>query len=119
MRRNSRMYFEDILDSASKIIQYVEGFSLDEFRRDQKTIDAVVRNLEIIGEAAKKISEAQRKQYSHVEWKKIAGLRDMLIHEYFGVDIEIIWDIVHSKIPLLIEQISNLIDEVKGGEHGS
>ncbi|MBM4324677.1 MAG: DUF86 domain-containing protein [Deltaproteobacteria bacterium] len=74
-------------------------------------MDAVVRNLEIIGEAIKKLPEDIRLKYPEVEWKKIAGLRDILIHEYFGVDHEIIWDIIQNKLPLLKEQIRQMLGE--------
>ena len=71
----------------------------------------MIRNLEVIGEAVKKIPEEIRTQYPAVEWKKIAGVRDILIHEYFGIDVEIVWDIVQTKLPMLESQIAKLIAE--------
>ena len=83
--------------------------SLKELAHDTKTLDAVVRNLEIVGEAAKNIPEAIRAQRPQVEWKRIAGLRDILIHEYFGVDTEIVWDIIKNKLPPLEKEVAELL----------
>ena len=84
---------EDILICLSKIQSYVSGMSYNEFLEDQKTQDAVIRNIEIIGEAVKKLSEETKKKYSKVPWKMIAGTRDHLMHGYFGVNIDIIWEV--------------------------
>lgn len=105
MPRNYDLYLEDILASALKILEFTKGLSYQGFRDDAKTFDAVVRNLEIIGEAAKKIPDDLRKTRSEIEWKKIAGLRDILIHEYFGIDAELVWDIIQNKIPKLINEL--------------
>ena len=111
MPRDSRVYLEDILEATRKIIAYTGGLSKETFLEDEKTIDAVVRNLEVIGEAVKKLPEDLRAQHSAVEWKKIAGLRDLLIHEYFGVDVEIVWDIVQNKVPALDREVRTMLHE--------
>ncbi len=85
--------------------------SKEAFSEDAKTLDAVVRNLEVIGEAIKKVPEKIRAKHPDVEWKKIAGLRDILIHEYFGIDVEVIWDIVQNKLPILEEKVSRMLAE--------
>jgi len=108
MPRDYKVYVDDVLTSIHKIKVYTKGLSKKRFLGDEKTIDAVVRNLEIIGEAIKKIPENIRSKYPNVEWRKITGLRDILVHEYFGVDAEIIWDIVHNKIPELDNEIQQI-----------
>jgi uncharacterized protein with HEPN domain len=111
MRRDFKVYLEDVLEAAGKIDNYTSGLSLEAFSEDAKTIDAVVRNLEVIGEAIKRVPEDVRLKYPAVEWKKIAGLRDILIHNYFGIDVEIIWDIICNKIPVLNKQIEDIVEE--------
>lgn len=102
MPHNVKMYVDDMIAAAEKIVNFIGGMTFDEFRADPKTFDAVVRNLEVIGEAAKSVPQEVRDRSSDIEWKKIAGLRDLLIHEYFGVDEDIVWDIVKNKVPDLI-----------------
>lgn len=109
MPRSTEIYIADILEAANKIIDYTKKLTKDDFLEDGKTCDAVVRNLEIIGEAAKKIPIKARTSYPKVEWQKVAGLRDILIHEYFGVDTEIVWDIVKNKVPKLISHLKKPI----------
>ena len=111
MPRDYRVYLDDILDAVTKIRDYTSGMNLEGLKNDPKTLDAVVRNLEVIGEAAKKIPDDVRRRYPAIEWKKIAGLRDILIHEYFGIDVNIIWDIVQTKLPTLKEQIKKVLEE--------
>ena len=111
MPRDYRVYLDDILEATARIRQYAGGLSLEALREDTRTLDAVVRNLEVIGEAVKKVPPEVRRQQPGIEWKKMAGLRDILIHEYFGIDVEIIWDIVQNKIPLLEQQVKRLLSE--------
>jgi uncharacterized protein with HEPN domain len=109
MPRDYKLYLEDVLSAIGRIRRYVSGSSSEMLAGDEKTLDAVVRNLEIIGEAAKKVPEDIRLLHPSVDWKKIAGLRDILIHEYFGVDVEIVWDIVENKLPVLEQQIQSIL----------
>ncbi len=111
MPRDFRVYLEDILEATRKITAYTGSLAKAAFLEDEKTIDAVVRNLEVIGEAVKHLPEDLRAQHSAVEWKKIAGLRDILIHEYFGLDAEIVWDIVQNKVPALDREIRTMLNE--------
>lgn len=111
MSRDSKVYLEDILEGTRKITAYTGSLSKAAFLEDEKTIDAVVRNLEVIGEAVKNLPEDLRARHSAVEWKKIAGLRDILIHEYFGLDAEIVWDIVQNKVPALDREVRTMLTE--------
>jgi len=105
MSRDVNLYLDDIESSCGKIMKYVQSVHLIQFYEDEKTYDAVVRNLEVIGEAAKHIPESILKQFSDIDWKKIKGLRDIIVHEYFGLDIDIIWDIAKNKIPFLLDSV--------------
>ena len=111
MFRDYKVYLEDIVEAIRRIQSYTQSLPKENFSDDFKTIDAVIRNLEIIGEAIKKVPEDIRMRYPEVEWKKIAGLRDILIHEYFGIDMDIVWDIIQSKLPVLNRQISQILKE--------
>ena len=102
----------DILEASTKIEKYVEDVRFDEFSKNTMMQDAVMINLAIIGEAAKNIPPEIRKLVDDIEWKKIAGLRDILIHAYFRIDVNIIWDIVKNKIPHLKIRIGKLISEI-------
>jgi len=103
------LFLEDILESCAKILRYTEGMDVARFTADEKTRDAVVRNLTVIGEAVKNLPADIRQRYPEVEWRKIAGLRDIVVHEYFGVDADILWDIVKNRIPALLEKIENIL----------
>lgn len=108
MPKDALLYIEDILEAIRKIERYTAGLSLESFAAEEMVVDAVVRNLEIIGEAAKGIPPALTKQHPEAEWKKIIGLRDILIHAYFGVDLDIVWDIVVHKLPSLKETVQRM-----------
>ncbi|HUT45952.1 MAG TPA: DUF86 domain-containing protein [Sedimentisphaerales bacterium] len=101
MSRDEIMYLQDIAESCEKILRFTAGLSQSDLIGDEKTYDAVVRNLEIVGEAAKHISEEIGRQLPDIEWRKAAGLRDMLAHAYFGIDDDILWDVVQNKVPRL------------------
>jgi uncharacterized protein with HEPN domain len=98
MPRDFNVYLDDILEAIQRIREYTDGFSEEMFIGDVKTQDAVIRNLEVIGEAVRQIPEAKRAEFPELEWRKVVGLRDILIHRYFGVDPTIVWDVVANKL---------------------
>ncbi len=112
IKRDYRDYFQDILDAVNEVKEFTQGMDFEAFINDKKTINAVVRSFEVIGEASKKIPEDVRNTYPTIPWKKMAGMRDKLIHEYFGVDLEILWKTVKESIPPLKESISNIISSL-------
>lgn len=111
MQREYRVYLDDILESAERIEKYTKGIKYEDFEKGSIFIDAVVRNLEVIGEAVKNLPQDLKQKYPEVEWKKIAGLRDILIHEYFGIDTKIIWDIISNKLPALKNSVRKIVAE--------
>ena len=117
MSRDYRQWSEDILESCGKILRFTARMSFDEFVEDEKTYDAVVRNLEIIGEAAKNVPEDIRVRCPGIEWRKIAGLRDVIAHEYFGIDNDILWDIIQNKINALQENVRRIMENGKVMDH--
>ncbi len=109
MSREELLCLRDIAGSCQKIIRFTDGLSRQELINDDKTYDAVVRNLEIIGEAAKHISEELRNKLPQVDWRKASGLRDMLSHVYFGIDNDILWDVIQNKVPHLLEVVNEFL----------
>lgn len=107
--RNYKLYLEDISEAAKRIEKYIRGFTFEKIKKDNLIVDGIVRNLEIIGEAAKNIPASIKEKYPDVEWKKMSGLRDILAHEYFGVDLEVLWDVVANKLPVLRKQITRIL----------
>ncbi len=106
-KRNVNLYFADIREAVNKILKYTRNISYDDFCRDSKTMDAVTRNLEIIGEAANNIPEELRNS-ADIPWSQMIGMRNKVIHEYFGVDPEILWQTAKEDIPALKKRIKDL-----------
>ena len=109
MSRDYKVYLEDILEAIRKIREFTNGTSLAVLSKDAKTLDAVIRNLEVIGEAVKCLPEEVKSQRPDVTWKKIAGLRDILIHEYFGINVEVVWDVIQHKLSSLEDAAKQLL----------
>jgi uncharacterized protein with HEPN domain len=105
-------YLKDILDSIEKVEEFIEGFEFDEFSKDTKTIYAVVRALEILGEATKNLPNSLREKHPEVPWKDMAGFRDKVVHGYFGVDLEVVWHTAVEDAPALKPLITKILDEI-------
>jgi len=109
--RDVRLFINDILEAIGKIERYVHDKSYEEFQKDEKTKDAVVRNLEIVGEAVRNIPEKFKEKYPDVDWKAAAGMRDKLIHEYFGVSFLIVWETTKSDLPPFKKKMMEILEE--------
>jgi len=107
-KRDITLLLDDMLQASIKIKQYTEGYDFDAFMNDEKTIDAVIRNFEIIGEAANRINPEFRQSHPEIEWNRIRGFRNRIVHDYFGIDNEIVWLIIESYLDNLIETLKKI-----------
>jgi len=112
-KRDCILFIEDVLNCIKKIEKYTKGLSFEEFCKNDMAADAIIRNFEVIGEALKKIPEEIKKRHSDVEWKEAAGFREVLIHDYFGIDLESVWDTVKNNIPSFKRHISKVFKSEK------
>lgn len=110
-KRDRILLIEDMYDAALKIKRYTEGMDYDLFLKDEKTIDAVVRNFEIIGEAANRIDEDYKLMNPQLAWNHLRGFRNRIVHEYFGIDYEIVWSIIENDLNIYIEWIEYLFEQ--------
>ncbi len=109
--RDYRLYLKDILEALESIEAFVQGMDRDDLERDDKTASAVIRKFEIIGEATKQLPKEIRQKYPDVPWSDMAGMRDRLIHGYFGVDYEVIWRTIKERIPKVKPQIKRILEQ--------
>jgi len=107
-KREPSLLVEYIIESADKILSYTENLSFEEFTSDSKTIDAVIRNFEIIGEAANRLPEDFKDKHDSVDWHRIRGFRNRIVHHYFGIDYSIVWEIKESYLPSLLTSLKSL-----------
>ena len=113
MRKDYRLYIDDILEAIEKIGHYTRSLTCDAFAQDSKTVDAVLRNFEIIGEATKQIPEEIRNTYSDIPWREMARMRDKLIHNYFGVNLEVVWKTIQERIPAVEISIREMLAQLR------
>ena len=110
MKRDYKLFLRDILESCGFIEEFVKGMNFDEFTQDEKTLSAVIKKIEVLGEASKNIPESIKKRHPHVPWKEMAGMRDRLIHGYFGVDYALVWKTIEQYIPEVKSQIAEILN---------
>ena len=113
MSRNITLYIKDILQNMLEAEEFIEGMSYEQFISDKRTLNAVLRSLEVIGEAAKNIPDEIRVKYPDIPWKEMAGMRDKVIHLYFGVDKEVIWFVVKDRVPAIRPLIERTLKEIQ------
>jgi len=111
-KRDYRDYLKDIIDSINDIESFTENMTFEDFAKDKKTINAVIRSIEVIGEATKNIPKTIRDKYPTIPWKKMTGIRDKMIHEYFGVDTKILWKTIKKDIPPLKSLVQKVLENL-------
>ena len=102
-------YLQDMLENANRAIQFVANMNYEVFAKDDKTVYAVIRAVEIIGEAASNIPENVISKYSEIPWRDVKGLRNKLVHRYFGINMEVVWQTIHEDLPMIIEALENIL----------
>lgn len=109
--RDSTLYLRDIIESGEAISEYVTGMVFADFEKDRKTVSATIREFEVIGEAVSKLPESMKALKPDIRWQDIKDFRNILIHEYFGVDRDLVWNVIQEDLPLLLAGVKQLLDE--------
>lgn len=112
MKKNAKIFLTHILDSINLVEEYIEGKGRSEFLKSKQLQDSVIRRIEIIGEAIKNIPNDIKEKYNQIPWKEITGMRDILIHQYFGVDLDLTWQVIDKDLPRLKRQISDISKKI-------
>ncbi len=110
MKREYEDYLRDMLENAEKALSFVQGIDYDEFHSDDKVLYAAIRALEIIGEAAKQVPENVRREHPELQWREIAGMRNKLMHEYFGVNTKVVWRTVQEDLPVILPILRKMLE---------
>ena len=113
MPRDYKVFLDDILEAAKKVLEYTAGFSEEQFYADRKTVEAVIWNLQIIGEATKNIPQEIRSEYPDLPWRDMEGLRDIIVRQYFGIKLDVIWKIIRDDVPLLEKQAREILEQIE------
>ena len=108
-KRQPQLLIDDIIESGSRILLYTNDLTFDTFIKDNKTIDAVIRNFEIIGEAANRLPEDFKEKNTQIDWYRIIGFRNRIVHDYMGIDYSIVWEIKNSFLPTLLENLKSIL----------
>ena len=116
MSRDWTFFLEDILDASNKVLRYTKGLTRETFQRNELVFDAVVRNLEIIGEAAKHLPPEIHEKMPEVEWSKAAAFRDVIAHGSFGLNVYIIWDVTQNKVPGIATSVEKLLTQLRNDQ---
>lgn len=107
-------YLQDMRDNAERAIEFSKGMSFEAFARDDKTVYAVIRAVEIIGEAATNISKNIRSKYTDIPWREVRGMRNKLVHQYFGINMEVVWQTIQEDLPMIIRAVDDILRQEKG-----
>jgi uncharacterized protein with HEPN domain len=110
--RRDELYLGDIVEAIERIVAYLAGFSYEQFLEDTKVQDAVLRNLQIVGDASKKVSLTVRRAHPELPWRQMSGMRDKVVHEYFGLDYRIVWQVATMDLPRLLPIIRGIVEQM-------
>jgi len=113
LTRDYTLFFQDILNAIRAIENFIEGMNFELFKEDDKTSSAVIRKLEIIGEAIKHIPDDTKNKHSEIPWREIAGMRDRLIHAYFGIDYKLVWETINVNLLVLQKEVQRIVENFK------
>lgn len=113
MKKINRYHFDDILNYSKDAVNFIENITYEEFTKDKKTLFAVIRAIEVVGEASNRVSEEIKEKYPNIPWIEMRGLRNRIVHNYDDIDYQILWNVIKNELPVLINKIEEIIDEIE------